>query len=1206
MIRPAAVGTWAWIEQSTPHQICYEMSRNSTLVNSLAEEILLTKKKISYPVYSKLFSLFFYTRQLQLDPCLKIIQALQSIGFYEMTTTSEIQVVALMNQHIAAHDTEKALIYFKQIKKGFGYEELCLEAFDNSLLHQLKEFIPPALETLPPEKRMHIMNKCLRWSAETRANDNVLFWLNMGASANSVFCMDSESAAALKTTEPVKHLFHVAVLTSNPELALILISKRFDLKLLGSQFNPLDHFIDKLEWNVVKAFVSTYQVINTPQTPLSEKSVISLTKYCLNIYQLIADEITSVSIFIGMLNSGFDINYKLQYDAKHSPESLLEYICRTANGHAFIAMIKSFNGVRIIRPDFPTCNDRIAAFITSCGTSLEDHVLGLLALAETRQTIFNILLIIAETYQLDKLLGVLIDREFLIDSLLKNALQSGNYSEEFLTKILTHFVNHSTHSSMTEMIPSLLKMIKRRLTPQETLPLLKLALKGVPSIFHALVQRELPFKLSRENNLLDLTLQHSEAGGPIILLLNQGFRTNDLGKKLLLVAIQDQDQLLMERAIEHGVDLERTLIKGIDPLAYAISNNKPFAVELMIEAGRSPDKVHHRPYKDGSEDGSLKPIEMAIYSKRFKIAARLIKHSKELRENLLSYQILFKDILNDDNHEEEIKELLYVLFDDFPFATLAVMEGSLSHCIPNILKRFKELNPLEIRAIEKKGRSVLEIPWLFDQLNTLAIGMLRTLSQYQCVLTLDLLHKRLGKKSSVAFNHLLGIDRFHYQTIEVTPVLEPIISPEWDIAVSKLMGVCSEVTDQYLSELMDLLGSEGKLEHGLEDYPEPAAAVFLKHFDSAHLINELAKLLSMIQNPEDRMKIISHLFKDDTLPTCLGIHHTLINALFILYQPIYKSLIDPNETFRDDQFIHTPNDLLTGFVRIIVCTRDRDAFIGTPKEKTPEIEEFYAVMRRSLIQLITQIYTCEDKDAQKFCISEIGIAGNRCGGRWLGCLHQQLNYLKGKKAQYVSFLDEIYLIFRDRRQAILDTLVFRGHDDVHIHNQIYKLISKHLNLAGADLYENIVDNFANDQLTENRLLGMFYHHYHPLYLTEILNQFLLQMYHNSEKRELLLLWIKSNIPDEFDSHFYLPVIEAVKKALVEKKSRQEITALMQGIYWNPDQPDPLKSVEDHRFCEFMDQIVMDENGHFKLPFLLHMLLTLNILSKPCHQLVGVV
>jgi hypothetical protein len=1202
MVTPAAIGTWTWVEQSPQKDLCRHLSQNPLIIDMLAQEILSTRKHIDYPLYSKVFSLFFST-SAPLHLCIKITEAMKSIGLFETTDITESQTLLLLYHSIAAHDLEKSLHYFNQMKKNFGYEELCVEAFDLAIQNQFLEFITEALAVLTLERRIHIIQKCLLWAAASRATPKVQFWISMGGDPHCFATMEPQLALELKTTSGIKYLFHLAVQTSNRELALMLINLKFNIKLLGD-FNPLNHFIEKECWEVVKAYVETYQIVQTPEAPLTEENLSALITYSFNLYQLVSAEQTSVNILFALLNSG--IGEQRKFKISGSDRTLLEYAASLGNGHAFLAMIKTFESQSESDITQQACGDRLAKFFCSLDKNLEDTVLNLLALAETRQAIFDILFILADNYHIPGLLDILVDRDYSADNLIKNVLSSRRFSEEFLLKLLGACRKYAFRESMTSIVPLLLQSIKRRLTLEETISVIKIARNGLPAAFHALLQKELPYKTTRENNLLDIAITHFQCGGSIILLLNNGFSVENCAAKLLGLAILLQDELLLGRAIQHGADLEKTLIEGIDPLALAIYLDKTYCAKLLIQAGRSPDHVHYRPYPDGSEDNTIKPIELAVKNRRYGVALSIIETSKEFTQQPLAYQPLVQHIYESEGYEEERKKILEVLFKDFPFVKKALDAGPISQFSNNVIEQIKLLNPLDLQQIESKGRSILEIPWLIGKIPNLGHRMLRCLSSFQSIFSLDRLDLRLGSKAPAVFQYLLGIDQFHYHTLQVDPLLDPICIPNWSDAVNAFGKFCGD----YKAKVNTLLRHKPEdLPLGFqEDYPIEAKEAFRKNFNPSVLINEIARIFGQIDNPQIVKDLLRDFFANvPSLPTCLQLHKFAMRAAFTIYQKALRNLINKDERFQDEDMIYEPEHLFAGAGRIFLFTAERDEFIGTPKKCTAEIEEFYAVMRRSIFQLLRRFGECKDRNAQIYCIAELGMAGNRCGGRWLGCLHQQLNYLKGEKAQHVTFIDELYLALRDRRQFLLESLignVFQG--DVHAHNQIYKLISAHLGLAGGDLFSQVNDEFAHVNVTENRLRSSFYAKYHPLYLVEVLRKFLDESYRVPAKRELLILWIKSNIPDEFQSTTYLPLIETVTKAVAEKKSRNEINALLKDIYWNPDEPNPLKAIHNQRFLDFMEEVVMDEKGKFKVPFLLYMLLSVKVLSKPTGQLPEVV
>lgn len=1207
MITPAAVGTWNWVEQTSQQELSRFLFLNpEAIIDSLAQEILTTRRHVDYPLYSKLFSLF-YSTTAPLNLCLKITEALKSIGLFDTTDTTEAQNISRMYQAIQAHEMDKALTHFKHMHKNYGYEELCIEAFNVSIQNEFAAFIPKALETLTIERQRHILNKALLWAAETRETKTISLWIKLGASIQTYSVMEKKQGQELKTQSCTKNLFHAAVLTKNPELALLLIENNFDIQTLGD-FNPLNHFIETQRWDVVKAYAEKYLVVQTATAPLTEDNLISLINYSLNLYQLISCEQASISIMTALLNSGFDLQMKFR--SQHGSScSLLEYIVLVGNGHAFLAMIRVFNALHQLNPSQPIANKRLAEFFHGAGDNLEDTVLNLLALAETRQTIFNVLFILVDTYNIKGLLEHLIDRDYSADHLLNNALAAHTFSDEFLLRLLMACKRFAFRESMMALVPFIIKSIKRRLTLDETLMVIKMAQNGLPAVFHALMQKELPFRFTKENNLLDVIISHFHCAGSIVLLLNNGFYVENCASKLLTESLRQEDELLLERALHLGADLDNELIDGVDPLAFTIYMNKIYAAKLLFQSGRDPDKVHTRPYKDASEDGALKPIELAIKSKRFAIALVIAKNSQELQQHILSYQALIPMIAESDGAEDERKELLEFIFKDFPFAKQALAKAPLAQFNNQLIEELKKLNPIELTQIESTGRSIFEIPWLLGKIHALGHRMLRCLSAYQCIFSLNNLDKRLGTKANQPFQHLLGIDPYHYNTIKVEPLLEPMIAPKWEEAVSKLTKIYCKYENRHIVQLQRWKQfKEEDLILGLPfDYPIAAKDTFKKHFNAAFLISELADILEKIDNPQPVKQLFRELFGNFfQTPTCQAIHRVLLQAGYILMEKAYQALIKKDELFHDENTQYSAQDLLTGIARIFMYTAEKDEYIGTPKKGTPEIEDFYAVMRRCLLQMLRRFEKCKDQDAQHYCLTEIGMAGNRCGGRWLGCLHQQLNYLKEDEAQFITFVDEIYLTLQGKRQVLFEELMNRLNDDVHIHNQIYKLISKQLGLPGGDVFDNIKDDFANPQITENRLLGVFYAKYHPLFLIEMLRNFLSEAYQKTERRELLILWIQSNLPDEFKGHYYLPIIEAVTKAVSEKKSRQEITPLLGTIYWNPDEPDPLKAIHNDRFIDFMDEVVMDEKGHFKFPFILFMLLKLKVLSKPTGQIMEMI
>lgn len=588
----------------------------------------------------------------------------------------------------------------------------------------------------------------------------------------------------------------------------------------------------------------------------------------------------------------------------------------------------------------------------------------------------------------------------------------------------------------------------------------------------------------------------------INLLLEQNAdinQTNDEGRTALWQAIAINDfemtQLLIKKGAEINVEA-----KDEHLLFYAYSStfcsshykdkNNPFQILKFLIKHADPKPLVERAYRFEytelakfliENDVDFSSILIRAYKFKLKFFKFLIENQVNVNarnkegktllirscvdENLELAQFLIKNKADVNARDNDGKTaLMYVSENGNESLVKCLMDNQ-----ANLYVKDNQNWTALMYAFDTKSEKVIELllkdfPFVFEEY--------QKLSKNKPALTLRDLANSLFKK----------LDAF---TQEVKAPFELALIFGDQSFLHKLM--MSLDPKKSFAELQGLKLKNPNLSDFLDRFMEP----FKYDLDAFHLTVE--ELTAKIQNIPEDVKV----------EELLG-YFGEINFTDKSRTPYW----DP-KALKDDGLPTSPEKLEEYLNRFVIKINEKEPFLGTPSKKdAKKLEKFFkdleSVVRASIVILRTLNPKNRDEAFQRdSAVIDLAIAGNHCGGRYIGEALSVFGLLSGEMGDIQKQL--IHLLGRLRVGIIEEMTIEKFHGYVHGYNTLMTLIGDVMSIPGASYITEALPN----KISFDEALADFNKAYTPSHIID----FVISQMEKESFRDLVTDWFKENNGD---------------------------------------------------------------------------------------------
>lgn len=313
----------------------------------------------------------------------------------------------------------------------------------------------------------------------------------------------------------------------------------------------------------------------------------------------------------------------------------------------------------------------------------------------------------------------------------------------------------------------------------------------------------------------------------------------------------------------------------------------------------------------------------------------------------------------------------------------------------------------------------------------------------------------------------------------------------------------------------------GQLSSGIEkvaiDELHPANRAYFERLDPAKIVLKAEKLLSLVNDPVYQNALLQELSEAQDASS---LHKSYMQIMLYLVEHEFSQInfSDPQKPgFRDPtKLTHlgspvTKEKLRENFTNLVMYTRDRTPYEGTPAEKTKALEIFYQKLEGELDEYVQELVSHADAEHKATVQLDLAKEVGFCAAKWKQYVSQSKNTLRGK-VEVFSFEEKFYQTLQDYHSGIVHEMVWEG--NVHEYNHIVSQIGQELNLADAESFVGYEDMFADKFLLKKDLLKFF----NGLNTVErnvaFAKAFLQEEY--KKNRDVCVAWFIEHMPKEYE------------------------------------------------------------------------------------------
>lgn len=291
--------------------------------------------------------------------------------------------------------------------------------------------------------------------------------------------------------------------------------------------------------------------------------------------------------------------------------------------------------------------------------------------------------------------------------------------------------------------------------------------------------------------------------------------------------------------------------------------------------------------------------------------------------------------------------------------------------------------------------------------------------------------------------------------------------------------------------------------------------------------------------------------------------------------------------------------LREGLQLMLQKVTNRVAFLGTPKEGSPALREFYQNIENALKNVLITLEELRDRDLgayrtmQKAVMFDLLCMMNHCGGRYFSV--SVCSYLKYAKGEKLTFADDMYQSLADFREVLMQATIPNGPNNVHEYNSLVRSIGRKYGLPGFQVFESFADPFSHVNIEQSE------RQFKKNYTTKaIVKEWLSGSFAEGAFREKYLDWQKSQNAKRWDVARYAPISLHVAKLVESRVSRAEIIAYLdkQDILVNGENQTYSQAIEEDQAHAYISNAIMDEQtGALKEEAIYDMLIQMQVLTS---------
>lgn len=302
---------------------------------------------------------------------------------------------------------------------------------------------------------------------------------------------------------------------------------------------------------------------------------------------------------------------------------------------------------------------------------------------------------------------------------------------------------------------------------------------------------------------------------------------------------------------------------------------------------------------------------------------------------------------------------------------------------------------------------------------------------------------------------------------------------------------------------------------------------------------------------------------------------TSVDELLKLFDTI--NFTDPNEpgyinpsTLKDDGE-PVNKDQLKGYLSQFVSRiQNKEPFLGTPsKEDKKTLSQYYENLETIVRHVIASLKTDPDKESVARALIDLAVAGNHCGGRYIGEA-MAIYQLRCTSVNNEEILPRIISKIVQRLQQGAVEQVMGNWREVHAYNRIISTIGKDRSIRGSD---QVIDSLSNpvDEETRKEWLDKYDSIFTAKALVELTADVLNTEYAGTDAKtgmkwqDFITDWFKDHMPSDWNKEKFDPILVKTEELIKSNASRKEIASFLmnEGAYL-PPVPDPFKAIEEAR------------------------------------------
>lgn len=291
--------------------------------------------------------------------------------------------------------------------------------------------------------------------------------------------------------------------------------------------------------------------------------------------------------------------------------------------------------------------------------------------------------------------------------------------------------------------------------------------------------------------------------------------------------------------------------------------------------------------------------------------------------------------------------------------------------------------------------------------------------------------------------------------------------------------------------------------------------------------------------------------------------------------------------------------LRTNLHAMIAKVNNRTAFLGTPREGSEALQDFYQNIENGLKNTLLTLAELKGKDPAAFrekerqVVSEMLGMMNHCGGRYFSVSVRC--YLTHCKGLTLTFEDDLLQSLAEYREVLMQATIPNGANNVHDYNNLVRAIGRKYGLPGYQVFETFEDPFSHVDVTHaERQFKKGYT------VKSIVKEWLHGTFADGTFREKYIDWHKANLAKNWNRERYQQIGAKVRLMQKNNAPHKDIVSYLSEneIILNGASKDYEQAILEDQAYGYLAACVMDENsGQLKESAIFTMLVQTGVLRS---------